>query len=291
MKSVKRIVKVAVFMAILGAIVQWTLVLMLGIEFPVLNPKGIIGLKERNLIVISLGLMCLVVIPVILMTFFFSWKYREGNEKAKYSPNWNHSHLAEVIWWGVPCVIILILSVITWKSAHELDPFKPIAHDKKPLTIQVVALRWKWLFIYPEQNIATVNYIQFPEQTPLVFEITADAPMNSFWIPQLGGQIYAMPGMKTKLHLMATEQGYFRGSSANLSGKGFAGMVFEARATSDEEFDRWVASVHESPHSLNQGEYDQLVRPSEYNPTASYVLEDGELFERIVMKPMMKERP
>lgn len=287
----KRILKIAIFIILCAVIVEWTLALLNGSDFVVFHPKGLIAMKERDLIITAILLMSIVVVPAIVLTIFFSWKYRASNQKAKYSPDWDHSHLAESIWWGVPFLIIIALSIITWRSSHELDPFKPIETGQKQMTIQAVALRWKWLFIYPEQQIATVNYIQFPEKTPLIFEITADAPMNSFWIPQLGGQIYAMPGMKTKLHLIANEPGNFRGSSANLSGKGFAGMTFVAKATSPEEFEEWVQSVKGSKDALTQEAYDDLAQPSEYNPVATYVLEDGELFERIVMKPMMEEAP
>lgn len=179
------------------------------------------------------------------------------------------------------------MGILVWKSSHELDPFKPLESNRKPVRVQVVALQWKWLFIYPEQNIATVNFLQFPEQTPINFEITADAPMNSFWIPELGGQIYAMPGMKTKLHLIANEEGNFRGSSANLSGRGFAGMTFIAKASSQLEFEDWVESIRESSNFLNLREYNRLAEPSENNPVASYVLQKKDLYDWIVKKYMV----
>lgn len=251
-----------------------------------LNPKGLIAMKERDLMIIAIILMLIVVIPVFILTIAISWHYRAGNSKAKYTPDWDYNLIAESLWWGFPCVIILVLSVITWKSSYDLDPFKPIDGDKKPITIQVVALQWKWLFIYPEQNIATVNFIQFPEQTPLNFEVTADAPMNSFWIPQLGGQIYAMPAMKTKLHLIANEVGSFRGSSANLSGKGFSGMMFEAKASTQKEFDEWIQSVKQAQNFLSQNEYQLLAKPSEYHPITFYTLQKQDLFDWIVMKSM-----
>jgi len=183
-----------------------------------------------------------------------------------------------------PLIIILILSVITWKSSHQLNPFKPLTSDKKPVTIQVVALQWKWLFIYPEQGIATVNFIQFPEKRPVNFEITADAPMNSFWIPQLGGQIYAMPAMRTKLHLIADEVGTYRGLSTNISGKGFAGMTFNAKASSEAEFEQWVSEVKRSGKSLEFANYKQLVEPSEYVPVSYYSLPDRNLFDQIMQQ-------
>lgn len=256
------------------------------IDSAIVNPKGIVAEKELQLIITALLLMLIVVIPVLLLTFFICLKYRASNKEARYDPNWDHSVIAECIWWGFPFVIIVILSIITWQSSHALDPFKPLKSDEKPLTIQVIALQWKWLFIYPEEKIASVNFFQFPEKTPINFEITADAPMNSFWIPQLGGQIYAMPGMNTKLHLMADEPGDFRGSSANLSGKGFAGMSFMAQSRSKEDFKKWVESVQKSTRELDSKEYDSLALPSEYLPQSFYRLKDNQLYQQIVMKYM-----
>jgi cytochrome o ubiquinol oxidase subunit 2 len=253
----------------------------------VMDPKGWVALKQRDLIVISTLLMLIVVIPVFILTFGIAWKYRASNKKAKYTPDWDFNVIAESAWWGIPFIIVIALSVVAWKSSYELDPFKPLESDVKPVKIQVIALQWKWLFIYPEYDIATVNFIQFPEKTPLNFEITADAPMNSFWIPQLGGQIYAMPGMKAKLHLIADEPGSFRGSSANLSGDGFAGMTFVAKASSQAEFEAWIASVKETTNRLTLKEYNKLIRPSENNAVAYYLLQEEDLCDRVVMKYMM----
>lgn len=249
-----------------------------------LYPKGIIALKERNLLFIVQGLMLIVIIPVYILTFAFTWIYRKGNTKAKYTPDWDDNPLAEVIWWGVPCLIVIIIGVLTWVRTHQLDPYKPIETNKTPITIQVVALQWKWLFIYPEEKIASVNFVQFPEKTPVHFEITADAPMNSFWIPQLGSQIYAMPKMKTQLHLIADEIGNFRGSSANISGRGFAGMHFIAASSTEENFLDWVQSAKQSPNILNQDEYNALVKPTENHPVSVYSLQEDNLFDQIIMK-------
>jgi cytochrome o ubiquinol oxidase subunit 2 len=183
-------------------------------------------------------------------------------------------------------VIIAILAVTTWKSSHELNPFKPLVTGKKPLSIQVVALTWKWLFIYPEQGIATVNFVQFPKNTPINFEITSDAPMNSFWIPQLGGQIYCMPAMRSKLHLIAEEAGDFMGVSANLSGKGFSGMKFTAKSCEESEFSQWVGSVSGSGKQLDMQGYRQLAMPSEYHPVEYYTLAQPDLFDRVLMQYM-----
>jgi cytochrome o ubiquinol oxidase subunit II len=279
--------KLAFFILLtLGALFLGFLILH-GSNFAVLNPKGLIAQKERSLFVIATLLMLLIVIPVIIITFFIVWRYRESNTTAKYRPDWDYSLLAESLWWGIPGAIVIALSVLTWTSSHELDPFKPLDSKTKPIRIQVVALQWKWLFIYPEHNIATVNFVQFPERTPLNFEITADAPMNSFWIPQLGGQIYAMPGMKTKLHLIANEVGSFDGSSANFSGQGFAGMKFIAKSCTPAEFEQWVKSVKKSPNALSSAEYTKLAAPSENAPVATYSSPEENLYDRIVMKYMM----
>lgn len=282
----KRTYKALFFILLSLALIILSLVYLSNIDIPVLNPKGMIALKERDLLIKITLIMLIVVIPVFILTWIISWKYRRGN-KAQYTPDWDKHLLSEAIWWGLPCVIVLAMSVLTWKSCHELDPFKPLESGKRPLRIQVVALQWKWLFIYPEQGIATVNFLQFPEKTPINFEITADAPMNSFWIPALGGQIYAMPGMETKLHLIANEKGCFRGSSANLSGRGFAGMTFVAKASSQAAFYQWVDSLNKSSNTLSLTEYIRLAEPSEDNPAASYVLGKPDLYDWIVRKYTM----
>ena len=253
----------------------------------VLVPMGQIAAKERDLLVISTLLMLIIIIPVFFVTIWIAWKYRASNKKADYHPEWENNNWAEFAWWSIPCVIVAILSVMTWKSCHELNPFKPIVSTVAPLRIQVVALQWKWLFIYPDHKIASVNWVQFPKETPLDFEITADAPMNSFWIPQLGGQIYAMPAMRAKLHLIAHKEGVFTGSSANLSGKGFAGMNFKAKSCTKEEFESWVQNVKRAPEVLNQNTYDELAEPSENQPPTPYLLQVEDLFDRIIMKYMM----
>lgn len=252
----------------------------------VLFPKGIIALEQRNLLFIIQAIMLLVIIPVYIFTFIFSWKYRASNPKGTYDPDLVDSYVAEVFWWGIPLVLTAVIAVLTWVKTYELDPYKPIVSDKKAIRIQVVALQWKWLFIYPEEQIASLNFLQFPVNTPLHFEITADAPMNSFWIPHLGGQIYAMPQMKTQLFLMADEIGDFRGSSANLSGEGFAGMHFVARASTQEDFDRWVKEASVSQNTLDWESYQLLAAPSQKNPPIVFQLKDNDLFNQTIMKYM-----
>jgi len=273
-----------IFSALLIIAISALSLLVLDInKLDVLNPEGLIAQKEYDLIVFCTWMMLIVVVPVLIITVVFAWKYRSDNTKAKYKPEEHQNHLGEIIWWGVPFVIITILGIVTWKGCIELDPFRPLESNAKPLKIQVVALQWKWLFIYPEQKIATVNFVQFPEKTPINFEITADAPMNSFWIPQLGGQIYAMPGMIAKLHLIADKEGSYRGSSANLSGKGFAGMKFIAKSSTEADFNAWVDSIGQS----GPIDYAQVAEPSEYAPVAFYSLPNDGLFNQIVMKYMV----
>ncbi len=253
----------------------------------VLVPMGQIAAKERTLLVNATLLMMIIIVPVFIVSVWVAWRYRAANKKAKYDPKLENNITAEFLWWGIPCIIVAALSVMTWKSCFDLNPFKPIQSSVSPLRIQVVALQWKWLFIYPDHKIASLNWVQFPKETPLNFEITSDAPMNSFWIPQLGGQIYAMPAMRSKLHLIAHEEGVFTGSSANLSGKGFAGMTFKAKACTQAEFDAWVQEVKQSPNVLNQSTYDALALPSEFQPSTMYLLQKEDLFEDVLMKYMM----
>jgi cytochrome o ubiquinol oxidase subunit II len=264
-------------------------------DIAVLDPKGIIAAKEYHLIVLGTLLSVLIIVPVFVMTFMIVWKYRvdKHTTHTKYRPDWDHDRKFETIWWGVPLVLILIIAGITWQSSHDLDPFKPIAatvSDKPPLKVQVVALQWKWLFIYPEQGVASVNYLQFPADTPIDFQITADSPMNSFWIPKLGGQIYAMSGMSTQLHLMADQPGEFRGVSANLSGEGFAGMNFMVRAVPNDEFSNWVQNIKSSAGPLDTNSYARLAHPSKDNaPTFYNVGNDNpsvSLYDTVVAKYM-----
>lgn len=258
----------------------------------VLFPKGVIGKEQLHLLLTIQAIMLFVIVPIYILTFVFSWKYSVYHPKEAYDPDLVDHKIAEVIWWGLPFVITVVIAVITWIKTYELDPYKPISSDKKPLKIQVVALQWKWLFLYPEEKIGTVNFIQFPKNTPLHFEITADAPMNSFWIPELGGQIYAMPSMKTELYLMANDTGDFRGASANISGEGFAGMNFIARASDEKEYMDWIKTAQNSQKQLSMKEYNQLAEPSQNSPVEVFKLADETLFEKILMKfmhPISKE--
>jgi cytochrome o ubiquinol oxidase subunit 2 len=254
-----------------------------------LHPAGTIGRQERNLIVFTLLLSLVVVVPTFFMLFYFAWKYRDTNprkDKVNYQPEWDHSKLFESIWWLIPGALIALLSVITWTSSHHLDPYKPIASAQKPLKVQVVAMNWKWLFIYPKQHVATVNYLEIPAKRPVHFYLTGDAPMNMFWVPRLGSQIMVMAGMRTQLHLEADHPGSFDGWSSNISGHGFAGMHFTAHAASPDDFRAWVASAQSSSKALTMKSYEQLARPSTYNPKTVYADVQPELFHHVIMSYM-----
>ncbi len=276
------------FRHILFTILTLGLTLLLsGCKAVMLDPKGIIAADEKQILITAVGLMLIVVIPVIILTFVIAWKYRASNTKAKYTPEWSHSTILEIVWWTIPCVIILILAVITWISSHQLDPYKPLDLKAKPVTIEVIALDWKWLFIYPDQHIATVNFVELPVNVPVRFLITADAPMNSFQIPQLAGQIYAMPGMQTKLNIMATATGDYAGMSANYSGVGFTYMNFIARVATQEDFNKWVKTAQKSSDKLGMEAYNKLAMPTRNNPPESFSAVADGLFNAIMMKYMM----
>jgi cytochrome o ubiquinol oxidase subunit 2 len=252
----------------------------------VFSAAGPVAAREKGLIVLAGALSLVVVIPVFILTFYIVWRYRESNTRAKYSPDFDHSVLFETIWWLVPCALISILAVVAWQSSHSLDPYRSLASDKKPLTVQVVALQWRWLFLYPEQHVASLNYVMMPVNRPVHFEITSDAPMNSFWLPKLGGQIYAMAGMETQLNLMADKAGEYRGVSANISGTGFADMVFTAKAVPQSTFDSWAAKAkHSQP--LAMGDYKIVARPSTDHVDTTYTVPSTSLFTDIMMPYMM----
>jgi cytochrome o ubiquinol oxidase subunit II len=264
----------------------FAVLLLSGCNLEVLSPKGDVGMQEKSLILIATGLMLLVVIPVIIMTLVFAWRYRASNTKATYAPKWSHSTAIEAVVWTVPCIIIAILATITWRTTHSLDPYKPLAHDAKPVTIQAVSMDWKWVFIYPDYGVASVNELAFPTDVPVNFEITSDSVMNAFFIPQLGSQIYAMAGMETKLHLIASEPGTYAGLSSNYSGAGFSDMHFNAIATSQQGFQDWINKAKASQLNLDDQAYHALSLPSEKVPVTYYTNVKPELFHSIIAQYM-----
>ncbi|MGE5041725.1 MAG: COX aromatic rich motif-containing protein [Candidatus Levyibacteriota bacterium] len=251
-----------------------------------LTPEGIIARSEKNLLITMVLIMLSCAIPVFLLAFFIAVKYKEGS-RGTYAPDWKLTRNAAVLKWIIPITVILFMAFLNWKFTHELDPYKKLAGSTPPVTIQVVALRWKWLFIYPDQKIATVNFIEIPLDTPITFELTSDGPMNSFWIPQLGGQMYAMTGMKTQIHLEANTPGEYRGSAAEINGAGFSGMKFRVKAVTPQEFNTWVGSVRSYPQVLNGTSYQELLKPSENNPPAFYSNVDPNLYNEVLMKYML----
>lgn len=214
-----------------------------GGDLVLLNSKGPVAAGQSNLMMTAIYLMLLVVIPSAVMALWFGWKYRASNKDADYQPTWSHSTAIEIVVWGIPVIIICILAWLTWWGSHKYDPYRPLESEKAPLTVQVVAEQFKWIFIYPEQNIATVNELRFPEQTPVSLRLTSNFTMNSFFIPALSGQIYAMAGMQTHLNILADNTGEFRGFSSNYSGYGFSQMRFRAHSVTDAQFAEWVSAV------------------------------------------------
>jgi cytochrome o ubiquinol oxidase subunit II len=265
--------------------------LLSGCNVVLLHPSGAVAAQQGHLIIVSTVLMLLIVVPVIVLTGVFAWHYRQSNSAATYAPEWDHSTQLELVIWAAPLLIIIALGALTWISTHTLDPYRPLRRldaaralpaGARPLTVQVIALDWKWLFIYPEQGIAVVNELAAPVDRPIHFEITASSVMNSFFIPALAGQIYAMPGMQTELHAVINQPGEYEGISANYSGAGFSGMHFKFHGLSDPDFDRWVRDARTGGVELSNGGYAQLARPSEREPVHRYARVAPGLYDSIL---------
>jgi cytochrome o ubiquinol oxidase subunit 2 len=252
---------------------------------PDLDPSGPIAFAGRQLLFDAVSIMMIVIVPVFIMTALFAWRYRGTNRKARYAPDFSFYWPVEIVVWGVPAAIIVWLGFHLWVGTHKLDPYKAIDRSVKSLQIEAVAQDWKWLFIYPDRNIAVVNELVFPAGTPLAIRITSDTVMNSFVIPALGGQIYAMAGMQTRLHLLADKPGRFMGRNIQYSGRGFADQQFNAIATpSQEEFETWVTKVKESGDVLDAQSYARLARPSARVPVTYYAKVAPNLFDGIIAK-------
>ena len=267
------------------------LALLPGCEAVVLSPAGDIAAQQRDLLLMSVFLMLIIIIPVMALTIFFAWKYRESNKEARYEPDWDHSTHLELVIWAAPLLIIICLGAITWSGTHLLDPYRSldrvnkgqaVAEGVEPLQVNVVAMDWKWLFIYPEYGIATVNELAAPVDRPIRFHITSTGVMNSFYIPALAGQIYAMPGMETKLHAVINRPGEYVGFSANYSGDGFSNMRFAFHGLDDAGFDQWVAGVRADSKSLDRDTYLELEKPSEKVPVIHYASVDEGLFDAVL---------
>lgn len=266
--------------------------LLAGCNMVLMNPSGDVAMQQRDLIIQSTVLMLLIVVPVIALTLLFAWRYRKANTKADYQPDWDHSTQLELVIWAAPLLIVIALGALTWISTHTLDPYRPLTRitseidvvpGTEPLVVEVVALDWKWLFIYPEQGIATVNELAAPVHRPIMFKITSSSVMNSFFIPALAGQIYAMPGMETKLHAVINKTGAYDGFSANFSGPGFSGMRFKFHGQTAAEFDQWVANNKQgSKGTLNRAAYLALEKPSERHPVERYASVAPDLYDAIL---------
>ena len=266
--------------------------LLAGCDLVVLHPFGAIAQQQAHLIIVSTVLMLLIVIPVLAMTLGFAWRSRATNPDATYSPDWDHSTGLELLIWSAPLLIIIALGAVTWITTHTLDPYRPMQAVRKPgteaaecatpLVVEVVALDWKWLFIYPELGIATVNELAAPMNVPLRFEITSSSVMNSFYVPALAGQIYAMPGMQTELNAVINHVGTYEGFSANYSGAGFSGMHFKFYGMNQTDFDRWARETRVHGDSLDKARYLQLVKPSERAPVRRFARVDAGLYRAIL---------
>lgn len=249
-----------------------------------LQPRGAVAAHEHQVMLVSLLVMLSLAVPLLITLFAVAWHFRAENN-ARYEPDRHGSPAGQMALWVLPAMIVGILWVVTWRSAHELDPALAVIPEGSPVTIQVIALPWKWLFIYPEEGIATVNTVTFPAHAPVRFDLTADAPMSSFWIPQLGSQMYAMAAMKTQLNLEA-EPGEYAGRNTEINGDGFAGMTFTAKAVPRAEFDRWVAEVRRGPLTLDEDAFAALSAPSSDVPPAFYASVPLDLFTHVMAKYM-----
>lgn len=273
--------------------------LLAGCNAVLLNPAGDIAMQQRDLIIVSTMLMLLIIVPVIALTLWFAWRYRKANTTAAYDPEWHHSTQLELVIWAAPLLIIIALGAITWISTHTLDPYRPLQRidanrdvipGTAPLVVEVVALDWKWLFIYPELGIATVNELVAPVDRPIAFKITASSVMNSFFVPTLAGQIYAMPGMETKLHAVINKSGDYEGFSANYSGAGFSGMRFKFHGMSTEKFNDWAKTTKSGGGELTRDSYIQLAQPSARDPVKRYATVAPDLYDAILNRCVEKNR-
>src|SRR6201989_819638 len=253
-----------------------------GCQEGVLDPKGPLAAAERLILLNSLGIMLAIVVPVILATLGVAFWFRASNERARYRPDFAYSGRLEMLVWSIPAMTVLLVGGVAWVGAHDLDPGKPISSTVKPINVQVVSLDWKWLFIYPEQGIASVNKLVVPVGTPISFELTSSSVMNSFFVPQLGGQIYTMSGMATRLHLQADHLGTYAGLSAMFSGDGFPDMRFTVDAVTDDGFEQWVRQAGETGSVLDKQAYADLVKPSKAVAPFTYRGVAPSLFSSIV---------
>ncbi|CAN5131585.1 ubiquinol oxidase subunit II [soil metagenome] len=279
-KRIVRALPLAIIAAFLG-----------GCDMVVMNPAGDIALQQGNLVIFATALMLVIVVPVIALICLFAWRYRASNKAARYEPDWDHSTQLELIIWAAPLLIVICLGAVTWTATHLLDPYRPIERiakgrpvnpNVKPLDVEVVALDWKWLFIYPEYNIATVNELAAPVDRPIRFRLTSSSVMNAFYVPTLAGMIYTMPAMETKLNAVINKPGNYAGFSSNYSGAGFSGMRFRFHGLDDAGFAAWVARNKASGAGLTRANYIKLEKPTENAPVIRFGTIDPTLFDAVI---------
>jgi cytochrome o ubiquinol oxidase subunit 2 len=261
-------------------------VLFGGSAMNILDPQGPIGAADKTILIDSLAIMLAIVLPTIVAIFGFAYWFRASNTKAFYWPDWEYSGRIELVVWSIPALTVILLGGVAWIGAHQLDPAKPIEGPGKPLTIQAVSLDWKWLFIYPDQTIATVNTLTVPAGVPLQFQLTSASVMNVFFIPQFGSMIYTMNGMATRLNLRADRPGTFGGLSAHFSGDGFSDMHFDVHVVPAEQFSKWAQDASTAAKALDERSYQELAKPSMNNVPAIYRLADPDLFNAIVTQKL-----
>jgi cytochrome o ubiquinol oxidase subunit 2 len=257
----------------------------------VLDPHGPVGKAERVILYDATAIMLAVVIPVIVLTLVFAWWFRARNKRARYRPDWEYSGRIEMIIWSIPALIVLFLGGIAWTGSHDLDPPLPLAESTAPLDIEVISLDWRWLFIYPHEGIASLNRLVVPAGVPLRFRLTATTVMNSFFVPQLGSQIYTMPNMVTRLNLQADQPGTFEGLSAQFSGDGFSDMRFDLVSTDTEAFKDWVDTTKAQGGVLDARAFEELSKPAKADGVQTYAQVSEGLFDRISLRSMAVVSP
>lgn len=251
-------------------------------EDTLLDPAGPVSAATRDVLFESVGLMLIVVVPVFVLTAFVVWRYRAGNRSAAYAPDWGGSRLVEIGLWAVPVLIVVLLWFVVWNRTHALDPYRPIAGTQPALVVQAVALDWQWLFIYPDDQVASVNSLVFPAGRPLTIRLTSDSVMNSLSIPALGGQIYAMAGMQTELNLMAERQGVFEGRNTMFNGDGFSAQTFTAAAVDATGYQTFLAEARKSADALTEESFESLATPTINGPVRLYSSVTPNLFHQII---------
>ncbi|MFZ1360970.1 MAG: COX aromatic rich motif-containing protein [Candidatus Saccharimonadales bacterium] len=285
----KRFLSASIIPVGLGIFIVAMWFAMRHVTIDVLAPTGKIATEQLKLLYFTLALSVIVVVPVFTMLGIFAYKYREGRD-ADYKPEYAHNNKLEAVWWGIPIAIIAVLSVVTWQTSNSLDPYKPIVSDKPTIEVQVVALQWKWLFIYPDYEIATVNELPIPVEQPVHFTLAADAPMSAFWIPSLGSQIYSMNGMSSELNLLAHKTGNYMGYNTNINGQGYSQMKFTTKVMPQADFDTWrltagIKAMIAGDH-LDEATYNVLAKPSVLSEPQTYHLMKRDLYDTIVAKYM-----